>query len=155
ADMSTKGWELTVNYNNQFELAGKPFNWGINGSLWDSRSHLTRFNNPENLLSTYYVGQEVGERWGYETLGLFSSEEGVANHADQSFIRNSNNNVWLPADLKFADLNGDGVINQGDNTLDNPGDRQIIGNNAQRYQFGFPLSGRWNGVGLSAFFQGI
>src|SRR5690606_21749829 len=49
------------------------------------------------------------------------------------------------------DLNGDGVINQGDNTLDNPGDRQIIGNNAPRYQFGFTLSGRWNGVGLSAF----
>lgn len=155
ADMSTKGWELTVNYNNQFELAGKPFNWGINGSLWDSRSHLTRFNNPENLLSTYYVGQEVGEIWGYETLGLFSSEEDVANHADQSFIRNSNNNVWLPGDLKFADLNGDGVINQGDNTLDNPGDRRIIGNNSPRYQFGFTLSGRWNGVGLSAFFQGI
>ena len=160
ADLTTKGWELTVNYNNQFELAGKPFNWGINGSLWDSRSHITRFNNPNKLLSSYYVGQEIGEIWGYQTLGFFTSEEDVANHADQSFIRNSNNNVWLPGDLKFADLpnaNGetDGVINQGDNTVDNPGDRRIIGNNSPRYQFGFTLSGRWNGIGLSAFFQGI
>lgn len=160
ADLSTKGWELTVNYNNQFELAGKPFNWGINGSLWDSKSHITRFNNPKNLLSSYYVGQEIGEIWGYQTLGLFSSQEEIDKHADQSFIKNSNNNIWLPGDIKFADLpdaNGktDGVINQGDNTLDNPGDRRIIGNNAPRYQFGFTLSGRWNGIGLSAFFQGI
>ncbi|MFD1770807.1 SusC/RagA family TonB-linked outer membrane protein [Sphingobacterium suaedae] len=160
ADLSTKGWELTVNYNNQFELSGKPFNWGINGSLWDSRSHITRFNNPKKLLSNYYVGQEIGEIWGYETLGFFTSDEDVARHADQSFIRNSNNNVWLPGDLKFADLpnaNGevDNVINNGDNTVENPGDRRIIGNNSPRYQFGFTLSGRWNGIGLSAFFQGI
>lgn len=155
ADMSTKGWELTANYNSQFELNGKPFNWGINGSLWDSRSTIERFNNPNKLLNTYYVGQEVGEIWGYETLGFFTSEQDVKDHADQSFLRNSNNNVWLPGDLKFADLNGDGVINQGDNTVDNPGDRKIIGNSEPRYQYGFTLSGRWNGVGVSAFFQGI
>lgn len=160
ADMSTKGWELTVNYNNQFELAGKPFNWGINGSLWDSRSHITRFNNPKFKLSSYYVGQEIGEIWGYQTLGFFTSEEEIANHADQSFIKNSNNNVWLPGDLKFADLpdasgKTDGVINAGDNTVTNPGDRRVIGNKSPRYQFGFNLSGRWNGIGVSAFFQGI
>lgn len=160
ADLSTKGWELTVNYNNQFSLAEKPFNWGINGSLWDSRSQITRFNNPKKLLNNYYEGQEIGEIWGYETLGFFTSEQDVAAHADQSFIRNSNNNVWLPGDLKFADLPNaagetDGVINQGDNTFNNPGDRRIIGNNSPRYQFGFNLTARWNGIGVSAFFQGI
>ncbi|WP_400262663.1 SusC/RagA family TonB-linked outer membrane protein [Sphingobacterium sp. SG20118] len=155
ADMSTKGWELTANFNSQFELGGKPFNWGINGSLWDSKSTIERFNNPNNLLSTYYVGQQVGEIWGYETEGFFTSLDDVKNHANQSFIKNSNNNIWLPGDLKFADLNGDGVINQGDKTLENPGDRKIIGNNEPRYQYGFTLSGNWNGFGLSAFFQGI
>lgn len=155
ADMSTKGWELTANYNSQFELGGKPFSWGINGSLWDSRSYVERFNNPNNLLTTYYEGQEVGEIWGYETLGFFTSDDDVANHADQSFLKNSNNNVWLAGDLKFADLNNDGVINQGDNTLSNPGDRKVIGNNSPRYQFGFNLTGRWHGIGVSAFFQGI
>ncbi|TDQ73523.1 SusC/RagA family TonB-linked outer membrane protein [Sphingobacterium yanglingense] len=155
ADMSTKGWELTANYNSQFELAGKPFNWGINGSLWDSRSTIERFNNPNKLLSTYYVGQQVGEIWGYETLGFFTSEEDVKKHADQSFLKNSNNNIWLAGDLKFADLDHNGVINQGNNTVDNPGDRRIIGNDSPRYQYGFTLSGNWNGIGLSAFFQGI
>lgn len=155
ADMSTKGWELTANYNSQFDLGGKPFNWGINGSLWDSKSTIERFNNPNKLLNTYYVGQEVGEIWGYETLGFFQTQQEIEAHADQSFIKNSNNNIWLPGDLKFADLNGDGVINQGDNTVDNPGDRKKIGNSSPRYQYGFTLSGRWNGIGVSAFFQGI
>src|SRR5690606_16732372 len=54
-----------------------------------------------------------------------------------------------------ADRNGDGVINQGKNTVDDPGDRFIIGNNSPRYQFGFNLSGNWKGFGLSAFVQGI
>lgn len=156
ADLSTKGWELTLAYNGSSTLFSKPFTWGISGSLWDSKSHIERFNNPNNLLSsTYYVGHEIGEIWGYETLGFFTSDEDIANHADQSFLTNSNNKEWLAGDLKFADLNGDGVINQGDNTVDNPGDRRIIGNDAPRYQFGFTLSGRWNGFGLSAFFQGI
>lgn len=155
ADLSTQGWELTANYTSRFDVAGKPFTWGINGSLWDSKSTIERFNNPNKLLSTYYVGQQVGEIWGYETLGFFESDQEVQNHADQSFIKNSNNNIWLAGDLKFADLNNDGVINQGNNTLDNPGDRKIIGNNSPRYQYGFTLSGNWNGIGISAFFQGI
>lgn len=156
ADLSTKGWELTVGWNDRGTLFGKPFSYGINGSLWDSKSVITRFNNPKGTLSsTYYEGHEIGEIWGYQTEGFFQSDEEVANHPSQKFLQNSNNNVWLAGDLKFADLNGDGVINAGDNTIYNSGDRKIIGNNAARYQFGFTLSGRWNGIGVSAFFQGI
>lgn len=156
ADLSTKGWELTLAWRDRTTLFGKPFEYGVNGSLWDSKSFITRFNNPTGTLSsTYYVGHEVGEIWGYETLGLFKSEEEIAAHANQNFLQNSNNRIWLPGDLKFADKNGDNVINAGNNTIFNPGDRSIIGNNSARYQFGFNLSGRWNGIGLSAFFQGI
>ncbi len=156
ADLSTKGWELTLGWNDRSTLFGKPFSYGINGSLWDSKSVITRFNNPKGTLaSTYYEGHQIGEIWGYQTEGFFQSDEEVANHPSQKFLQNSNNNVWLAGDLKFADLNGDGVINAGDNTIYNSGDRKIIGNNAARYQFGFTLSGRWNGIGVSAFFQGI
>jgi TonB-linked SusC/RagA family outer membrane protein len=155
ADLLTKGWELTVNYKNQFLLAGKPFNWGITGSVWDSKSVIQKYNNPNKLITTYYEGQEVGDIWGYSTLGLFKTDEEVLNSPKQSFLGNSNANVWLAGDLKFADLNNDGVINQGKNTLDDPGDRKVIGNNAARYNFGFTLSARWGGFGVSSFFQGI
>lgn len=156
ADLSTKGWEYTMAWRNEFSLASKPFSYSVSGSVWDSKAKITKFNNPNKLISsTYYEGSSIGEIWGYETMGLFTSAEDVASHADQSYIINSNNRQWLPGDLKFADLNNDGVINQGTNSVDDPGDRRIIGNNAPRYQFGFTLSGDWNGFGLSAFFQGI
>ncbi len=156
ADMNTKGWELTVTWKDQFDLAGKPFQYSFTGSVWDSRSHITRFNNPTKTLSaTYYEGCEVGEIWGYVTEGFFTDEDDIANHADQSFLQNSNNKVYLPGDLKFADLNNDHKINSGKNTVDDPGDRRIIGNNSPRYQFGFTLGASWGGFGVSAFFQGV
>lgn len=156
ADLTTKGWEATLSWRESKTLFGKPFEYGFNGSLWDSKSEITKFNNPNgNLSATYYVGHQVGEIWGYETMGLFQSFEEIEAHADQNFLQNSNNRQWFPGDIKFADLNGDGVINAGDNTIYNPGDRRVIGNNSPRYQFGFTLNGRWNGIGVSAFFQGI
>ncbi len=155
ADLSTKGWELTLSWKDNTTLFSKPFSYSFSGSVWDSRSKITRFNNPTNILSSYYVGQEVGEIWGYTTLGFFQTDDEVSKHADQRFLLNSNNNVWLAGDLKFADLNGDGVINQGKNTLGDPGDRSVIGNTSPRYQFGFTTAVQWNGFGLSAFFQGV
>jgi len=156
ADLSTKGWEFSVTWRDQFNAGGSPVKVNFTGSLWDNQSEITKFNNPEKIISsTYYVGSKIGEIWGYESMGFFASEEDVANHADQSFLINSNNRQWFRGDLKFADTNGDGVINQGENTVDNPGDRSIIGNNSARYQFGFNFSANWKGFGLSAFFQGI
>jgi TonB-linked SusC/RagA family outer membrane protein len=155
ADLLTKGWELTVNYKNQFTLGGKPFNWNINGSLWDSKSFIEKFYNPTKILTSYYEGRQLGDIWGYTTLGLFQSDEEATSWANQSFLANSNAKKWLAGDLKFADLNNDGVINQGNNTLNDPGDRSIIGNNAKRYMFGVTLNGEWSGIGISAFFQGV
>ncbi len=156
ADMQTKGWELTLGWRDHFNLGNSPFNYSFTGSLWDNTSEITKFNNPNKIIgSTYYVGHRIGEIWGYETLGFFQSEEEIAAHADQSFLQNSNNRQYLPGDLKFADLNQDGFINQGENTVDNPGDRRIIGNSSPRYQFGFTLAADWKGFGISAFFQGI
>lgn len=156
ADLSTKGWELTLAWKDEFSVAGKPLTYSFSGSVWDSRSIITKFNNPtKTLASTYYEGHEIGEIWGYETLGFFASDEEVATHANQSFLSNSNSKQWLAGDLKFADLNNDGYINQGENTVDNPGDRKIIGNSSPRYYYGINLSASWNGFGISAFFQGI
>src|SRR5690606_3740033 len=156
ADLKTKGWEVSLEWRDQFSLAGKPFNYGVRGMLWDNRSWVTKFNNQEKLLSmTYYEGMEIGEIWGYSVAGLFSSQDEINNHADQSRIGVSGSNILKPGDLKFVDLNDDGEINQGENTVDDPGDRRIIGNSSIRMQYGFHMNMSWNNIGLSAFFQGV
>ena len=154
ADMTTKGWELTVSYQNKFKLASKPFNYEVRASLFDYTSKIDRFNNQTKSLSDYYEGQTIGEIWGYKTDGLFQSEselEGYVNTVMQSSI----DKVWRVGDLKLVDVNDNGKIDYGDNTLDNPGDKVIIGNSAPRYNYSISLKGDWNGVFVSAFFQGV
>ena len=54
---------------------------------------------------------------GYNIEGLFTSYDEIANHADQDYMNASDSKIWQPGDLKFADLNGDGKIDKGAQTL--------------------------------------
>ncbi|MNR05548.1 hypothetical protein D3C85_1215860 [compost metagenome] len=69
--------------------------------------------------------------------------------------KSSNTGKILPGDIRFADLNGDGVINNGSNTVNDPGDRKIIGNSTPRYTYGISLGADWSGFFFSTFFQGV
>lgn len=155
AEMETKGWELSIMWRDNFTLANKPFNYSVKAMLWDSRTWVTKFNNPTKLLSTYYEGQEIGTIWGYHIEGLFKDQAEIDAHADQSKLKVSATNILKPGDLKFADLDKSGTVDNGQNTLDDHGDLKVIGNTTPRYQFGLNLSANWNGIGISAFFQGV
>lgn len=156
ADLKTKGWEVTLGWKDRFKLAGKPFNYQLGFNLADSRAWITKFDNPTGSLSNYYVGREIGEIWGYTTLGFFTSEEEIANHADQSKLTSyPGTRPLAPGDLKFADLNEDGEVYQGTYTLEDHGDLTIIGNSRKRYTYGFTAAGDWNGIDFSLFLQGV
>lgn len=154
ADMKTFGWELTVGYQDEFKLAGKPFNWGAKFMLSDNRSWITKFDNPTNSLTQYYKGQEIGEIWGLESDGFFQSKEEIAALDETEII------PWGALEIvegwpKYVDQNGDKKITKGSVTVDDPGDLKVIGNSAPRFRFGFSLNAEWNGFDVSAFFQGI
>lgn len=160
ADMKTTGWEVTVQWRDQFTVGGKPFRYNVKAMVWDNRSWITKYNNPTKNLGTgyttnYYEGMELGEIWGYHVEGLFRDQNDIDTHADQTAIRVSATNVLQPGDLKFADLDGSNRIDDGSNTADDPGDKRIIGNTSARYQFGVNLGANWNNIGVSAFIQGI
>lgn len=122
--------------------------------VWDAKSVVTKYINPNGNLSDYYVGQELGEIWGFRVEGLFRDQEDIDSHAVQTFL-SSSDKVSRPGTLKFADLNQDGVIDFGDKTINDPGDRTIIGNTTPRYRYGFNLGFNYAGFGVSAFFQGV
>lgn len=63
--------------------------------------------------------------------------------------------TWKIGDMQYADLNKDGVVNLGDNTVTNPGDRRVIGNTTPRYQFGATFRAEWKGFDFSMFWQGV
>ncbi len=155
ADMKTNGWEISINWTDQFKLANKPFNYDVRFILADNKSTVTKFNNPEKLLSNYYEGMELGEIWGFVTEGLFQNQAEIEAHADQSYIGVSSNKIWMPGDIKFENLNGDDKIDIGQNRVSDPGDLTIVGNSSPRFTYGLNMSGNWNNLFFSAFFQGV
>lgn len=148
ADLKTTGWEAALTWRDDI---GKDFNYRVTLALSDWTAEITKYENPTGALSERYVGQKVGEIWGYETVGIFQTDEEVAAAADQSRIGAN----WRAGDIQYADLNGDGEIGPGENTLDDPGDRKIIGNETPRYSFGINLDFSYKNWSLTSFFQGI
>ena len=155
ADLRTTGWEATVAWQDRFNVAAKPFNYNVRLTLSDYTAEITKYNNPNQRLSDYYAGQKVGEIWGYVTDGFFTSAEEIKNSPKQTLIKASTSGQLLPGDIKFRDVNGDGVINNGDNTVSNPGDRIIIGNSTPRYTYSAILGADWNNFFFSTIFQGV
>lgn len=156
ADLETSGWEMTLSWRDKINIKSKPLSYGIRLTLADNMSKITRYNNPDKLLSDYYEGQILGEIWGYTTAGFFKDQADIDASAKQSpQMRASPTNIWYPGDIKLEDLNKDGFINIGTNRVSNPGDRKIIGNSAARYIYGINLNADWNGFFLSTFFQGV
>lgn len=165
ADLRTKGFDLSVGWSDRFELAGKPFSFNILGVLSDYTARITKFDNPSGSLGSHYVGKRWGEIWGYSYGGLFKTNEEAqawASIVNQDQI--NKRRVQAPTeelrmlqagDIRILDINGDGIINTGSNTLDDPGDRRIIGNSLPRYSYGLTLGGQWNGIDLTVFLQGI
>jgi TonB-linked SusC/RagA family outer membrane protein len=160
ADMKTKGWELSVSWRDKFTLAAKPFSYSVRVIVSDYTAEITKYNNPEMKLTDYYVGQKLGEIWGFETDGYFTAAN-IGEASKQKLYKSSNTTQTLPGDIKFKDIdknkNGgpDGVINNGDNTVFNPGDRRVIGNSTPRYSYGINLDFEWNNFFLTTFFQGV
>jgi TonB-linked SusC/RagA family outer membrane protein len=155
ADLETKGWELTLSWNDKFNVGKKPLSYDLRFTLADNKATITKYNNPEKRLSDYYQGMVIGEIWGYETLGFFTSAADIASHANQSMFLSTSSGLTFPGDIKLADRNKDGVVNPGAGTVSNPGDRYIIGNSSPRYMYGMNLSTDWNGIFFSVFFQGV
>lgn len=155
ADLQTKGWELSLGWNDRTILNDKPLNFSFKAMLWDSRTTITKYFNEDGDITTYYEGMEVGDIWGFRVAGLFGSNEEAAYWSDQSFFNSSSSRQLLAGDLKFYDINNDGKVNRGNQTLSNPGDMEVIGNSSPRYQYGFTAAGDWNNFGVSIFLQGI
>lgn len=154
ASLRTDGWEVSLSWKDSFHIFNKPLDYNIKGMLWDARSIVTKYINPNGNLSDYYEGQEIGEIWGFRVEGLFRDQEDIDSHAQQTFL-SASDKISRPGTLKFADLNQDGVIDFGNKTLSDPGDRTIIGNETPHLMYGINLGLNYGGFGISAFLQGV
>lgn len=156
ADLTTRGWEASITWRDKLGNGKKPFKYNVRLVLSDNKTVIDKYNNPEKFLNDYYVGQTIGEIWGYETVGFFIDAADVASHAKQNpQMRASPTGLWFPGDIKLRDLNKDGLINVGEDKAGKSGDRRIIGNSSARYLFGVNLGADWSNFSFSVFLQGV
>ncbi len=171
--LKTDGWELSVNW-------GKSFSNGLNlsatASIADAKSTIVDYGSSTSL-SGWYNGKTYGEIWGYKVDRLFQKDD-FAYDADGKLIQekdkygsyyryadgkeyatqgkiSSGSLISGPGDVKFVDVNGDGVIDNGSNLLEDHGDLTVIGNTTPRYEYSFRIDADWKGFDFSIFFQGI
>lgn len=163
-ELQTNGWEATISWRDAVKLGGKDFTYSIKGSVWDSRTWMTKYTGTTGSILGYYPGKEIGEIWGFRTDGLLMNWYEANNWATDKYHKNGSNFREYAGDLKFIDVNGDGTINYGKqqyivdkdgNVTFDVGDLERLGNVTPRYQFGLNLDFKWNGIGLSVFFQGV
>lgn len=151
-DLRTYGWELQVAWR---DVLKNGLSYGVSVNLSDARSRIIRYpNNPTQSLSSYIAGRYYNEIWGYETIGIAKTDEEMNAHlatTDQSALGSS----WAAGDIMYKDLNGDGKITSGSNTLNDRGDLKLLGNSTPRYFFGVDLNASWKGFDIRAFFQGV
>jgi TonB-linked SusC/RagA family outer membrane protein len=173
-ELTTNGVELEIDFNHTFSNG---LRLNVSGQFTDFVSTVSKYqspNDPSNSAS-YYQGKVLGDIWGYKVDRLYQKEDFVwengaikqtaqANGQLKNTLVEGNPTQYIletglfkygPGDVKFKDLNGDGFINYGSNTVGDPGDRTVIGNTNPRYQYGLRIDANWKGFDLGIFFQGV
>jgi TonB-dependent starch-binding outer membrane protein SusC len=144
--MENKGLELALQYRNRTQ--GLRYSFGGNISFVNT-TVLSLGEGGEPIVtgrvfsagnvSRTEVGHPVGAFFGYVTNGIFQNSEEIAAHAFQS----SNT---APGDIRFLDLNGDGIIDERDQTF--------IGDPTPDFTYGVTGSLEYKGFDLNLFVQG-
>jgi TonB-linked SusC/RagA family outer membrane protein len=149
ADMRTKGWELSSTWKDKINA---DWSYSVTLALSDYSARITKYDlNNTKSIGTRYEGEKLGEIWGFETGGFFKTDD-EASKFDQKQLWGGTS---LAGDIRYADLNGDGKITRGTNTVTDSGDRRVIGNDTPRYQFGLNLTTQYKDFDFTMLFQGV
>ncbi|MCH5247721.1 MAG: TonB-dependent receptor [Muribaculaceae bacterium] len=176
--LRTNGWELALNWNHSFGDA----NVYATFMIADAKTKVTKISNPAGTIyqaipyntdrGRYYEGQYVGDIWGFEFDRFFTVDDFTWNTADGKWAPGASQTgyapgiadqsglqtgafIYGPGDVKFKDLDGNGVINNGTQVISDHGDAKVIGNMMPRYEYSFRLGGSWKGIDIDMFFQGV
>ncbi|MBR2437775.1 MAG: TonB-dependent receptor [Bacteroidales bacterium] len=156
-DLRTRGWEVTVDYNHNFDNGLRLY---AVANISDYKTVVTKWETDNPLLNVNYSGKVYGDIYGFETERYFTWDDFNADGSYKQGVAsqkglNQGAFVFGPGDIKFKDQNGDGVIDSGKGTIDDHGDLIVLGNTTPRYQYSLRVGGEWKGFDLDLFFQGV
>ncbi len=157
--MKASGWELGINWNDQIQ----DFTYGVGLNLSQVKNKAVKLNGDYiwtgGFSGDYIVrnaeGESLSQFWGYKTAGIFQNETEVKSYTNEhgeSLQPNAK-----PGDLRFVDLNNDGVIDSNDKThIGNPFPDLMVGLNLNAAYKGFDLVANFYGtIGNDIFNKNI
>ena len=161
--MENKGIDIGLNTRN---IKTDNFSWNTDFTMSLNRNKVVALDNDARIYwrNLYWysefqtatrtgVGLPLGQFYGYVTDGLFTSQEDILGHAVQipdpsnegKNLVDKRTGVWI-GDIKFKDLNGDGVVNTQDQT--------IIGNPNPDFTMGLNNSFTYKNFDLTVYLTG-
>lgn len=166
--MENKGVDLSLTTRN---IRGRNFNWTTSLTFSKNKNKVLELDDDSRIYwrNLYWysqfqtatrtgVGSPIGMFYGYQADGLFTDKDDILNHAvqvsdgnittehpnGQNFV-NKTQGVWV-GDVKFKDINGDGVITTEDQT--------IIGDPNPDFVFGLNNEFNYGPFGLTVYLNG-
>ncbi|MDO4164684.1 MAG: SusC/RagA family TonB-linked outer membrane protein, partial [Bacteroides sp.] len=134
------GTELNLDYTKQIG----DFRLRVGGNFSYNRSKIKEMlEEPQAYDYLGSTGKPVGQINGLQAIGYFTDDADVSNSTPQQF------GPATAGDIKYKDVNGDGVINENDMVA--------MGYNSTcpEIYYGFNLGLEWKGLGFNAYFQGV
>lgn len=147
-EMRNRGWEIELGFRQKFS-SGFHYNLNMNASfvkneilkLYGDNNYIgsLTYGRQEQEISRSYEGKPIASFYGWKTDGLYQNAAEIAN--DPNIQNDPRKSTILPGDVRFVDMNHDGVIDEKDRTyIGDPNPNVILGLQAQFGYKGFDLS---------------
>ncbi len=140
--VTNKGFELALGFRNNDHA----LKYNINANIATVANMVEKLHpNLPSLIgrvSKTEVGHPLNSFYGYQMIGIYQNQTEINTYLSETL-----NPSDKPGDIKFKDLNGDGIINDNDRTY--------LGNPNPRLSYGLNLSANYKGFDFSVLFQGV
>lgn len=135
--MRNRGIEVILSHKNSLGA----FTYGISVNASYNKNVVTKYATPSKGSTIRQVGIAWNSFYGYKWIGYFASDAEAQKLPHQPGL------PVMAGDLRYKDLNGDGVINADDRT--------VLGNTIPEFIYGFNLNLGYKNFDFSLFCQGV
>ncbi|MCC8155313.1 MAG: hypothetical protein LIP01_14690, partial [Tannerellaceae bacterium] len=160
AKIQVKGWDLGITWRDQLKNG---FYYSVSFGINDSKTKALKLPDsaiPDISGNAWVEGYPLGAQFGFVYDGIMQTQEEVDEYYRQ--VTGGITNRLQPGDVRFKDLDGDGVIKQAlyqtdENGVPLPssGDLVYLGDTRQHYQYYINLSAGYKGFELNAILNGV
>ena len=163
--MENKGWRFALNYSHN---ASRDFHYNLGLTLTTISNTLTSLTSGTNNVTNFggltltgagwgtftktYIGQPVGEFYGYKSIGIFQSQKQIdalnaASAAKNPLFPYYQKAATQAGDRYFADTNGDGHVDETDQVS--------LGSPIPKFYGGFNVDVTYKAWDFNLFFYGV